>query len=58
MIGAAYQAIIGFKRNRGEPIPTAEFLIPKLACEPYKDAEEIYGPMVQNLRNIVATHFD
>ncbi|XP_044761174.1 xylulose kinase-like isoform X2 [Coccinella septempunctata] len=58
MIGAAYQAILGYTREKKETVSLPEPLTPKLVCEPYRDSEEIYGPMVQNLKNIVTRDFE
>ncbi|KAF2900905.1 hypothetical protein ILUMI_05310 [Ignelater luminosus] len=55
MLGAAYQAKIGLlgKESTYEEV-TSCLPPPKLACEPYQDAEDIYGAMVKRYRNIVA----
>ncbi|XP_045483505.1 xylulose kinase-like [Harmonia axyridis] len=52
LIGAAKQALIGFNKERGEN-NRADYLTPKLVCEPYKNSEDMYGPMVQKLVQIV-----
>lgn len=55
-VGSAYQAKIGLLEPEStfEEI-TSSLPAPKLVCTPYPDAMEIYEPMVQRYRNIVAT---
>ncbi|KAK9871401.1 hypothetical protein WA026_011654 [Henosepilachna vigintioctopunctata] len=50
MMGAACQAKIGFTGN-SENI--SDLPPPKLICEPYKNSEEIYKPMVLKMREIL-----
>lgn len=54
VLGAAYQAKHGYLGKNGDYNQLTKYLKePHLACEPYKDAEEIYGPMVVRYRSIV-----
>lgn len=56
MLGAAYQARIGLlSKERAYEDITSCLPAPILACEPYPDAEDIYGAMVKRYRNIIAT---
>jgi xylulokinase len=55
MLGAAYQAKHGFlgeESNYREV--TSSLPPPRLICEPYADAAEIYGPMIARYRTIEA----
>lgn len=54
MLGAAYQAKYGLLANEKTYNEITSCLPePELACEPYKDAAEIYDPMVERYRDIV-----
>lgn len=54
MLGSAYQAKYGFLGKNGDYNQLTKSLKPPhLACEPYKDAAEIYEPMIVRYRNIV-----
>lgn len=54
MLGAAYQAKHGLLRN-SETLTDIRLSLPepKLLCQPYKDASDIYTPMVEKYRNII-----
>ncbi|KAJ8947058.1 hypothetical protein NQ318_019952 [Aromia moschata] len=54
MLGAAYQAkrgLLGESSNYMDMMSCVPQ--PELACEPYSDAADIYGPMVERYRNII-----
>lgn len=54
VLGAAYQAKHGYLGSNGNYSQLTKSLKPPyLACEPYKDAAEIYEPMVARYHNIV-----
>lgn len=56
VLGAAYQAKHGFLGEAGDYNKlTSSLHPPHLVCEPYKDAAEIYEPMVARYRSIVQT---
>lgn len=54
MLGAAYQAKHGLLRQSNTSVDIRLLLPePKLLCQPYKDAADTYGPMVERYRNII-----
>lgn len=54
MLGGAYQAKHGLLKETSNYLEITSVLsAPVLACEPYADAAEIYGPMVERYRNII-----
>lgn len=54
MLGAAYQAKHGLLKDTADFFElTKSVPQPELICEPYSDAGEIYGSMVERFRNIV-----
>ncbi|RZB40981.1 FGGY C domain containing protein [Asbolus verrucosus] len=56
MLGAAYQAKHGFLGEKSDYFQVTSCLPPpRLICEPYGDAADIYGPMVARYRKIVAS---
>ncbi|XP_046492636.1 xylulose kinase [Neodiprion pinetum] len=55
MLGGAYQAKHGLLRGEKTFLEiTASLPEPRLLCQPYKDAESIYKPMIVRYRKIVA----
>ncbi|KAL3280306.1 hypothetical protein HHI36_017795 [Cryptolaemus montrouzieri] len=55
MIGAACQAKIGYSGKSGDVFSYPNELRPKLVCEPYKNSQDIYVPMVKRIREIFKT---
>lgn len=54
MLGAAYQAKHGLLKDKGNFFELTSMVPePELVCEPYSDAGDIYGPMVERFRSIV-----
>lgn len=54
VLGAAYQAKHGYLGKAGDYNQlTSSLKPPRLECEPYKDAAEIYEPMVARYRSLV-----
>lgn len=54
MLGAAYQAKHGLFAGRTTfSKMTASLPEPELACQPFSDAAEVYGPMLQRYRGII-----
>lgn len=54
MLGAAYQAKHGLLKDTANFFDlTSTIPEPKLICEPYNDATEIYEPMMERFRKIV-----
>lgn len=59
MLGAAYQAKHGYLGVDGDYVKlTSALKQPHLVCEPYKDAADIYDPMVVRYRTIIETLTD
>ncbi|GJQ81579.1 hypothetical protein Trydic_g9954 [Trypoxylus dichotomus] len=56
VLGAAYQAKHALLRD-SQTITSIRLLLPepKLLCQPYKDAAEIYTPMVERYRCVINT---
>lgn len=53
MLGAAYQAKYGLQPDIKFSELTASLQAPTLVCTPYKDASQIYDPMVARYRKLV-----
>ncbi|KAJ8970915.1 hypothetical protein NQ314_000965 [Rhamnusium bicolor] len=54
MLGAAYNAKLGLlSKTTSHSEVTSCLPEPELACEPYSDAADIYGPMVERYRSII-----
>lgn len=55
MLGAAYQAKFGSSETKTTFSEILSVLPPpELVCEPFKDAADIYDPMVKRCRNIIS----
>lgn len=55
MLGGAYLAKYAtIKENISYNCMTSCLPPPKLLCEPFKDASDVYTPMVERYRNIIA----
>lgn len=50
MIGAAIQA----KRAHNSVENSSSILPPKLVCQPFSDAEDVYAPMITRYKSIIA----
>lgn len=56
MLGAAIQAKLGYlEKHSNYKDVTSALSDPKLICEPYRDAPEIYDPLVERYKTIISS---